>query len=678
MKQEIKNDNQNIDQLCINTIRTLSIDAVQKANSGHPGMPMDAAPMAHVLWSRFMRYNPQNPEWANRDRFVLSAGHGCMLLYSILHLTGYKISIDDIKKFRQIGSITAGHPEYGLAPGIETTTGPLGQGFTNGVGFAIAQKYLAAHYNRPDMTVFDYNIYGIVSDGDLMEGISAESASFAGHLKLGNLIYLYDDNHISIEGKTEITFTDDTMKRFESYGWHVQFVKDVNDIDALTEAINKAKAVTDKPSLIQVRTHIAYGSPNKHDTAGAHGSPLGEDEVRLTKEFLGWDPDKHFYVPGEVYDYYHYAVDWGKKAEEEWNTLYKNYKEKYPELAMEYESAVKGELNVDWKKTLPVFNPGDKGNEKGVETRKASGKVINAIAPYIPLFIGGSADLSPSTDTTITGTESYSPENYSGRNFHFGVREHSMGGELNGMNLTKGMIAFGATFLIFSDYMKPAIRLAAIMKIRPVYVFTHDSIGLGEDGTTHQPIEQLCALRIIPNMTVIRPADANETSYAWKAALEHKDGPVAIILTRQKVPVIDQSKYASAENLQKGAYVLIDSEDKPDIILIATGSEVQLALQASEKLKTENIKARVVSMPSWELYEKQSKEYKDSVLLPGVRKRLSIEAASPAGWLKYVTDEGGIHGIDKFGESAPAEDLFKAYGFTVEAVVEHAKKILNK
>jgi transketolase len=667
----------NIDRLCINTIRTLSMDAVQKANSGHPGMPMGAAPMAHVLWSAFMRYNPKNPEWANRDRFVLSAGHGCMLLYSILHLTGYDISMEDIKKFRQLGSITAGHPEYGLAPGVETTTGPLGQGFTNGVGFAIAQKFLAARYNKPEFPIFDYNIYGIVSDGDLMEGISAESASFAGHLKLGNLIYLYDDNHISIEGETEITFTDDTMKRFESYGWHVQSVEDVNDTEILTKAIQNAKDVTDKPSLIQVRTHIAYGSPNKQDTASAHGSPLGEDEVRLTKEFYGWDPDKHFYVQNEVYEYYKYAVDWGQKAEEKWNKLYEDYKKKYPELAKEYESAVSGGINIDWKKVLPVFKPGDKGNEKGVETRKASGKVINAIASYFPLLIGGSADLSPSTDTIIKDAGDFEPSDYSGRNFHFGVREHSMGGELNGMNLTKGIIAFGATFLIFSDYMKPSIRLAAIMKIRPIYIFTHDSIGLGEDGTTHQPVEQLCALRIIPNMTVIRPADANETSFAWKAALEHKDGPVAIALTRQKIPVIDQDKYGKAENLQKGAYVLTDSEGKPDIIIIATGSEVQLALGAYDKLKEENIKARIVSMPSWELFEKQTKEYKESVLLPEVKKRLAVEAASPVGWLKYVGDEGGVHGITTFGESAPGEDIMKAYGFTVDEVVKHAKKILK-
>lgn len=665
-------EEKDLEQLCINTIRTLSMDAVQKANSGHPGMPMGTAPMAHILWSKIMRYNPSNPEWANRDRFVLSAGHGSMLLYSILHLTGYNISLEDIEKFRQSGSITAGHPEYGLAPGVETTTGPLGQGFANGVGMAVAQQFLAAHYNKPGFPIFDYNIYGICSDGDLMEGISAESASFAGHLKLGNLIYLYDDNHISIEGKTEITFTDDTAKRFEAYGWHVQKLEDGNDIDAITEAILNAKAVTDKPSLIQVRTHIAYGSPNKQDNASSHGSPLGEAEVRLTKEFYGWDPDKHFYVPDEVNVYYKRAQGKGAESEKFWNDLFDNYKKEFPELAKEYESAAKGEINIDWKKILPVFAPED----KGIETRKASSKVINAIAPFIPAFIGGSADLSPSNDTTIKDGGDYSPENYAGRVFHFGVREHSMGAELNGMNLTKGIIAFGATFLIFSDYMKPAIRLAAIMKIRPVYVFTHDSIGLGEDGTTHQPIEQLLALRVIPNMTVIRPADANETAYAWKAALEHKDGPVALILTRQKVPVIDQAKYASAANLQKGAYVLSDPKISPQIIIIATGSEVQLALGAQEKLTAENINARVVSMPSWELFEKQSKEYKKSVLPPEIKKRLVVEAASPAGWIKYAGDQGDILGIEKFGESAPGDEIMKEYGFTIDNVVNRAKKLL--
>jgi transketolase len=664
----------NIDTLCINTIRTLSIDAVQKANSGHPGMPMGAAPMAHVLWSGAMHYNPNNTHWLNRDRFVLSAGHGCMLQYSILHLTGYKISIDDLKNFRQLHSITPGHPEYGLTPGIETTTGPLGQGFATGVGMAVGQKYLAAKFNKPGFDIFDYRIFGICSDGDLMEGISAESASFAGHLKLGNLIYFYDDNHISIEGETEITFTDDTAKRFESYGWQVITVEDGNDVNALRDAVESAIKETDKPSLIKVRTHIAYGSPNKHDTAGAHGSPLGEDEVKLTKEALGFDPAKSFYVPDEVYAYYKTAVEKNVKLNEEWNKKYLEYKEKYPELAAEFENARDNKLNLEWKKILPVFE----ADEKGVETRKASGKVINALAANIPLLIGGSADLAPSNDTEIKDSKSFSADNYSNRNFHFGVREHSMGAELNGMNLTPGIIAYGATFLIFSDYMKPAVRLAAIMKLRTIFIYTHDSIGLGEDGTTHQPIEQLIGLRSIPNLTVIRPADANEVAYAWKAAIECADGPTALALTRQKVPVFDRNKYGSAEGVLKGAYVLSDCESKPDIIFIATGSEVQLAVKAAEVLASENIKSRVVSMPSWELFEKQSEDYKQSVLPKDIKKRVVIEAASPFGWCKYAGDEGVIIGIDRFGESAPAEKIFREFGFTVENVVSKAKKLLGK
>ncbi|CAN5508180.1 transketolase [soil metagenome] len=677
MKEKNKAQNK-IDQLCINTIRTLSIDAVQKANSGHPGMPMDAAPMAHVLYSGFMNYDPENTEWMNRDRFVLSAGHGCMLLYSILHLTGYKISMDDLKNFRQLDSITPGHPEYGLTPGIETTTGPLGQGFVNGVGFAVAQKYLAARYNKPGYEIFNYRIFGICSDGDLMEGITAESASFAGHLKLGNIIYFYDDNHISIEGKTEITFTDDTTMRFESYGWHVQFVEDGNDVGALSEAVKTATEVTEKPSLIVVRTHIGFGSPNKVDTAGAHGSPLGPEEVKLTKEAYGVDPGKFFYAPEEVYEFYKKRVEKNKKIENDWNELYEKYKKEYSDLAAEYENFAAGKLNLNGKEVLPKFDPAEKGYEKGIETRKASAKVINAIAPHLPLFIGGSADLAPSTDTTINESDSFSPANYAGRNFHFGVREHSMGAELNGMNLTKGIIAFGATFLIFSDYMKPAIRLAGIMKLRSIFIFTHDSIGLGEDGTTHQPIEQLLALRATPNVTVIRPADANETSYAWQAAIENTTGPVCIVLTRQKVPVIDQSKYSSAENLLKGAYTLNKIDGKPDIILIATGSEVQLAIKASEELGKEGIKASAVSMPSWEFFEKQSSEYKNSVLPKDVKKRISIEAATSVGWTKYVGDEGECISIDHFGESAPAEKLFERFGFTVENVVSKAKKLVGK
>lgn len=663
----------NIDTLCINTIRTLSIDAVQKANSGHPGMPMGAAPMAHVLWSGIMHYNPNDTQWLNRDRFILSAGHGCMLQYSILHLTGYKISIDDLKNFRQLHSITPGHPEHGLTPGIETTTGPLGQGFVTGVGMAVGQKFLAARYNKPGYDIFNYRIFGICSDGDLMEGITAESASFAGHLKLGNIIYFYDDNHISIEGETEITFTDDTTKRFESYGWHVQTVEDGNDVDALRKALENAVNETEKPSLIKVRTHIGYGSPNKHDSPGVHGSPLGEDEIKLTKENLGFDPAKSFYVPEGVYAYYKKAVEKNVELNNEWNKKYSEYKTKFPELAAEFESAKNNKLNLNWEKILPKFD----ADEKGVETRKASGKVINALAPYIPLLIGGSADLAPSTDTWIKDSEAFTADNYSGRNFHFGVREHSMGAQLNGMNLTPGIIAYGATFLIFSDYMKPAVRLAAIMKLRTIFVYTHDSIGLGEDGTTHQPIEQLIGLRSIPGMTVIRPADANETAYAWQSAIEN-DGPTALALTRQKVPVFDRSKLASAEGALKGAYVLADTEGRADVILIATGSEVQLAVKAAELLAKENVKGRVVSMPSLEIFEKQSAEYKQSVLPKDIKKRVVIEAASSMGWCKYAGDEGVIIGIDRFGESAPAEQIFKEFGFTVENVVSKAKKILGK
>ncbi|MDQ3194731.1 MAG: transketolase [Bacteroidota bacterium] len=662
-----------LDQLCINTIRLLSADAVQKANSGHPGMPMGAAPMAYALWSKFLNFDPQNPEWANRDRFILSAGHGSMLLYSLLFLTGYDLTIEDIKNFRQLGSKTPGHPEYHLTKGVETTTGPLGQGFANGVGFGIAQKYLAAKYNRHGFEIFDYNIYVICSDGDLMEGISSESASYAGHLKLGSLIYLYDDNHISIEGKTEITFTEDTAKRFEAFGWHVQIIEDGNDIDKISEAIQAAKDEKGKPSLIKIRTHIAFGSPNKVDTAGAHGSALGADEVKNTKINLGWDPGKSFYVPDEAVKHFKETGDKGKKKANEWNKLFLDYKKNYPEPADEYENLTDEKFPEGWIDALPVFDAKD----GSLATRQASGKTINAIAKYFPCMIGGSADLEPSTDTFMKGLGDFEPGKYDGRNLHFGVREHSMGAELNGITLTKPMIAYGATFLIFSEYMRPPIRLAAIMEIRPIFIFTHDSIALGEDGTTHQPVEQLISLRSIPNLILIRPADANETAQAWRVALEHKTGPVTLILTRQKVPILDQTKFASAKNLEKGAYVLSDSEAKPDLILIATGSEVQLALDAQEKLKSENIKVRVVSMPSWELFERQSKQYKNEVLPKDIRKRISIEAGSTLGWMKYVTDDGDSIGINEFGKSAPMEPLMKEYGFTVENIVERAKKLLG-
>jgi transketolase len=665
--------NEKLEQLAIDTVRILSADAVQKANSGHPGTAMALAPLGHVLWSKFLNYNPKNPDFANRDRFILSAGHACMLQYSFLHLTGYDLSLDDIKNFRQLNSKTAGHPEYGLAPGIDVTTGPLGQGFANGVGFAIAQKHLAARYNKPGFELFDYRIYAITSDGDMMEGVTSEAASLAGHLQLGNLIYLYDDNHISIEGSTDITFNEDVSARFRAYGWHVQEVPDANDIHALELALINAKAETQKPSLIRVRSLIAYGSPNKSGTAGSHGSPLGADEIKLVKEFFGFDPEKSFNIPAEVAEYYKKKGERGIAYEDKWKATFAKYKEKFPELAAEYERAANGDLPEGWADKLPVF----KGSDPKMATRQASGKVLNAIAPSLPNLIGGSADLSPSTETNLKEFDSFTSENRGGRNFHFGIREHAMGSALNGMALTKGLLPFGATFLMFSEYMRPPIRLAAIMKINPIFVYTHDSIGLGEDGTTHQPVEQLASLRSIPNLTVIRPADANETAFAWKVAVEKKGGPTVLVFTRQALPILDQDKYGKASNLEKGAYVLSEASNAPDLILLATGSEVALILQAQEKLEAEGISTRVVSMPSWELFEKQDAEYKESVLPKANKKRLAVEMASPMGWHKYTTDEGDMLGMTTFGESAPAEDLYKHFGFTVDNVVNKAKALLQ-
>lgn len=660
-------------QKAIDTVRILSADAVQNANSGHPGTPMALSPLGHILWSEVMRYNPKNPDWPNRDRFVLSCGHACMLQYSYLYLTGYDISLQDIKNFRQLHSITAGHPEYGMTPGIEVTTGPLGQGFANGVGMAIAQKYMAARYNQPDFKIFDYHIYAICSDGDLMEGVTAEAASMAGHLDLGNMIYYYDSNNITIEGDTSLAFDEDVAKRFEAYKWHVQNVSDVNDLDALRKATENAKKETTRPSLIIVNSIIGYGSPNKHDTASAHGSPLGEDEVKLVKENFGFDPDKSFVIPDDVLDFYTKAGEKSAENEDTWNELYNNYKDRHPDLAQEYESISSGKLPDGWEEKLPVFEPGDK-----MATRKASGKTLNAIANFFPQLIGGSADLSPSTDTHLKDYESFSAKHYEGRNFHYGIREHAMGAVINGMALSHYLIPYGATFLIFSDYMRPPLRLASIMKIRPIMVFTHDSIGLGEDGTTHQPVEQLIGLRTVPNMTVIRPADANETAQAWRAAIHHTDGPICLALTRQGIPIIDQNKYAKAENLLKGAYILSDSDGDPDIILIASGSEVHLILQAQEKLIENDIKARVVSMPSWNLFESQSDAYRENIFPKNMRKRLAVEAGSPVGWLKYVTDDGDVIGIDRFGESAPGDEVMKEYGFSVDNVVKRAKALLGK
>jgi transketolase len=666
--------NVDLEQAAVNTIRVLSVDAVQKANSGHPGMPMGAAPMGHVLWSKFMRYNPKNPHWANRDRFILSAGHGCLLQYCLLFLTGYDVSLDDLKNFRQLNSKTAGHPEYDLIDGVDVTTGPLGQGFANGVGFAIAQKHLAAKYNRPGFDLFDYHVYVICSDGDMMEGVTSEAASLAGHLELGNMIYLYDDNHISIEGATDIAFNEDVAKRFEAYNWHVQVVEDGNDLSAIEIALRNAKAETQRPSLIKVRTQIAYGSPNKVNKASSHGSPLGEDEVRLVKQFFGFDPEQYFQVSDEVLNYYKGVGEKGGQVNADWDKLFEGYQKEYPELAAEFQQAFNGQLPDGWADKLPLFD----ASEPKMATRQASGKVLNAIAPALPGLVGGAADLAPSTETNLKAFDSFTSENRNGRNFHFGIREHAMGSALVGMALTKGIIPFGATFLIFSEYMRPPIRLAAIMKVRPIFVYTHDSIGLGEDGTTHQPVEQLISLRSIPNVTLIRPADANETSHAWRIAIQHTTGPVVLVFTRQGLPVLDQEKYMKAGNLEKGAYILSESKETPQIILIGTGSEVNLVLQAQEKLLEDGISARVVSMPSWELFEKQGEDYKAEVFPPEIRKRLAVEAGSPLGWHKYITDEGDVVAMTTFGESAPAEDLYKVFGFTTENVVQKAKALLEK
>lgn len=662
------------DDIAINTIRFLAVDGVQKANSGHPGMPMGCAPIAYTLYSKYMNHNPANPHWLNRDRFVLSAGHGSMLLYSILHLCGYNVTMDDLKNFRQWKSITPGHPEFKLTPGVETTTGPLGQGISNAIGMALAQAHLGAIFNKDDIKILDHYIYGICSDGDLMEGVSHESASIAGHLKLGKIIFFYDNNHISIDGSTSLAFSEDIPKRFEAYGWHVQHVKDVNNVDDLQKTIEAAQKVTDKPSLIVTDTHIGFGSPHKQDTAGVHGSPLGEEEVKLTKKNLNWPEDKTFYVPDEVSGFFKNVKAVGQSAEDEWNELFLKYKEKYPDDARLFEEVMYGKISDEWKNHLPVFE--DDG--KPVATRTSSGKTINSIAPYLPGFLGGSADLHPSTDTFMNDYGSLSAEHYENRSIHYGVREHGMASILNGMAMYGGVIPFGATFFVFSDYLRPAIRLGALSGVRPIYVFTHDSIGLGEDGPTHQPIEHLAAVRAIPKVVVIRPADANESVYAWQAAIEHEGSPVALILTRQKLPVIDQKKYASAKNLLKGAYVLKDSDGTPDIILIATGSEVSITLQAAEKLNSEGIKARTVSFPSWELFEAQSDDYKESVFPESVRTRLSVETGVSQGWAKYVTEDGDSLSIEQFGASAPLNAVMKGYGYTADNVYEKAKKLLEK
>lgn len=663
-----------IEQKGINTVRILSADAVQKANSGHPGTPMGLAAIGHVLWTRFMQYDPTKPHWPNRDRFILSCGHACMLQYSYLYLTGYNLSLDDIKNFRQLHSKTAGHPEYGLLEGIEVTTGPLGQGFANGVGMGIGQQLLAARYNRPGFNLFDYKIYVLCSDGDIMEGVASEAASLAGHLKLGHLIYLYDDNKITIEGETSLAFNEDVTERFQGYGWHVQAVADGNDLDAIATAIVNAEKETNRPSLIKIRTHIGYGSPNKVDTAAAHGAPLGKDELRLVKENFGFDPDKSFNVSDDVLAYYREKGKAGQAKSQAWEALYQEYKKAYPAEAAEYEMLCAGKLPEGWDSNVPVFKP----DTKGLATRKASGKMLNAIADKLPLLVGGSADLGPSTDTTLKSYPSFTNENHTGRNFHFGIREHAMGAVCNGMALTKGLIPYGATFLIFSDYMRPPVRLAAIMKLKNIFVYTHDSIGLGEDGTTHQPVEQLIGLRSVPGLVVIRPADANETVYAWKAALKNNDGPSALILSRQDLPILDQDSLASASGVEKGAYILAESKGTPQVILLGSGSEVHLLLEAQKVLAAENIQARVVSFPSWELFEKQEAAYKETVLPKQIRARLAVEAGSSIGWHKYVTESGDTISVDKFGESAPGEQIMEEYGFSVNNVVAKARALIKK
>lgn len=663
-----------IEKLSINTIRSLSIDAVQKANSGHPGMPLGMAPIAYALYYKTMKHNPANPNWINRDRFVLSAGHGSMLLYSILHLCGYKISIDDLKNFRQWNSITPGHPELGHAPGVETTTGPLGQGFATAVGMAIARDYLDALFNKDDIKIIDHGIWGICSDGDLMEGISHEAASLAGHLKLGKFVFFYDDNGITIDGKTNITYSDDVPKRFESYGWQVLTILDVNNSEQVDRAIKMVQTTHDKPTLIVTKTHIGFGSPNKQDKSSAHGAPLGEEEVKLTKKNLGMPPDKTFFVPDEVYSHFKGIAECGQEAEDLWNKKLDRYKIKYPKDYALFESILSYKFEEEWINHLPKFED----YVEKISTRVASGKILNAAAIDIPTLIGGSADLNESNMTHIKSSTSFSASDRKGKNIHFGIREHAMGSLLNGMAIYGGIVPFGATFLIFSDYMRPAIRLAALMKQKVIYIFTHDSIGLGEDGPTHQPVEQIASLRAIPNLVVIRPADANETVEAWKYAINHIGGPVALILTRQKLSVIDQNKYTPAKELHHGAYILKNSNQKPDLLLIATGSEVSLSLKAAEQLESEGNKVRVISFPSWEIFEQQDDEYKKSIFPKDIKAKVSIEMGVEFGWHKYVGECGESISIETFGASAPDNVLYEKYGFTVENLVVKAKRVIDK
>lgn len=658
------------DELYVNTIRFLAVDAVEQAYSGHPGLPLGASPMAFVLWDKFLRYNPKNPNWLNRDRFILSAGHGSAMLYALLHLYGYDLPLEELKRFRQWGSKTPGHPEYGLVPGIEVTTGPLGQGFAMGVGIAMAESFLAKCFNRPDFPLIDHHTYAIVSDGDLMEGVASEAASLAGTLKLSKLIYLYDDNHISIEGDTDIAFTENVKDRFEAYGWNVLRVPDGNNLVDVESAIRIAQAEKVKPTLIIVRTHIGYGSP-KQDTAGVHGSPLGSEALLKTKENLGWPTEPSFYIPDDSLNHFRQAILKGEMFESEWRKLLKEFRREYPSVAEQVDLVMKGQLPDNWKSKLPQFHPQD----GSMATRSASGKALNSLAIQLPHFIlGGSADLSPSTKTLLMGYGDFGFGDYCGSNVHFGVREHAMGAIANGMSLHSGLVTYTATFLVFSDYMRPALRLAALMQSNVIFVFTHDSIAVGEDGPTHEPVEHVMSLRTIPGMTVIRPADANETTQAWRVAIERR-GPVSLILTRQKLPILDLERYPIVEGFSKGAYILSEVESSlPEIILIATGSEVSLALDSKEALKAKGVKARVVSMPSWELFEEQSVDYKNRVLLPDIPK-LAIEAGVTLGWQKYAKD---VIGLDRFGESAPGSVVYEKLGFNVNNVMEHSLKLLNK
>jgi len=653
-----------LESRAINTIRFLSADAVQQANSGHPGLPMGAAAMAFILWTRHLRHNPRNPKWAGRDRFILSGGHGSMLLYSLLHLTGYDVSLDEIKNFRQFGSITPGHPEYGLTPGVEVTTGPLGQGFGQGVGMGIAASHLAATFNKPGHEIIQSYIYGVITDGDLMEGVSSEAASLAGHLSLGRIIYLYDDNHISIDGSTDLAFTEDRAARFEAYKWHVQKIEDGNDVEAIDTAIRNAKR-DPRPSLICVRTTIGFGAPKKQGTAKAHGEPLGDEELNAAKENLGWPLEPRFLIPGEVMEFYREAVERGREAEADWKMRFEAYKRIHPALGAELERRLKGELPIGWDSDLPSF-PTD---AKGMATRASSGKVLDVLSTKLPELIGGSADLTPSNNTKFDGAGDFQKDNPMGRYLRFGVREHGMGAALNGINLFGGVIAYGGTFLIFSDYMKPAIRIAAISHAPTIFVFTHDSVGLGEDGPTHQPIEHLMALRAVPNLVVIRPADANEVSEAWKVAIARRDGPTALALTRQAVPTFEP---ASVETVSKGAYVLKDF-GTPEIILMASGSEVSLTLDAAKKLQEEGRGVRVVSFPSWELFEKQDEAYREFVLPKKIQARLAVEAGATLGWERYAKS---VIGLDHYGASAPYKVIFENFGFTVGNVVAKAKELI--